>query len=74
MEQPKLSGFQDFLQSLQPGATAGEWGRAAWAAAFLTCAVSVLCLESLTRFFCSMQPLPPPWRWGRTGLRGLLPR
>lgn len=41
MEQPKLSGFQDFLQSLQPGVMAGEWGRAAWAAAFLTCVVSV---------------------------------
>lgn len=41
VEQPKLSGFQDFLQSLQPGASAGEWGRGAWAAAFLACAVSV---------------------------------
>lgn len=41
VEQPKLSGFQDFLQSLQPGATAGEWGRGAWAVAFLAYVVSV---------------------------------
>lgn len=36
VEQPKLSGFQVFLQSLQPGATVGEWGQAAWVAVFLT--------------------------------------
>lgn len=41
VEQPKLSGFQDFLQSLQPGATVGEWGRGAWAVAFLAYVVSV---------------------------------